>query len=220
MRWYIILILIACFSTSVISQESEKPKQQFQIKLEIAELANSFPRLGIGLAAYAQAYNVWSTVHYGWDGIATGYVNNHFDGHYSYVGINAGVNKLRRSGSGYYLMGLEVTYDDTKATATDDVYYDRLQNTAVLFDTAQFHRYRLGIFFKNGYELPVGDLFTIEFSAGIGIRNINNRYSRVVNPFELADVPPVKVRNKTFHKYGGSSWKPALMASIKIGFRL
>lgn len=219
MKWIFTFVIVVTFMGLLQSQETNMTNNKFQIKLEVLELAYFFPRIGAGVSATFPNLNVWTAIHYGWDDIGTFYVNNHFKGQYDYFGISAGANKFTSSGSHYFL-GALIAYDKTNAPVIENVFYDRTNNSAILFDSATFHRYRLGFFLHNGFELPIGNSFTIEFALGGGVRYINSRNDEVVNPLVLTDVPPIKVRNKTLHRYAGTSWKPSLIGSIKLGIRL
>jgi len=191
----------------------------FQVKIDPLEIGYSFPRLGIGFEQKFTKHSLWSSFHYGWDGLSTKHLNRYFDGEFNYWGIKAGLKRIYPSGIGEYFIGAQLGYDKTSANIIDDVFYDLDRNTAVLYDQAKYQRSRVGLLLENGYEFFIGNRFSIEFSAGLGIRRIEKWYKNVENPFVLNEVEPRVFRNKTQHKYVDTVWKPAFIGSVKFGYR-
>lgn len=192
----------------------------FQIKVDPLEIGYTFPRLGICFEQKSTLYSYWSSFHYGWDGISIDTISRYYDGEFNYWGIKAGLKRIHPISVGEYFVGGQLEYDKTGANILNDVYYDLNRNIAVLFDNAKYQRSRVGLFLNAGFELYFGHRFSMEVSAGPGIRRIEKWYKQVVNPFVLNDVEPREFRTKGYRKYLNTVWNPAFIGAVKFGIRL
>src|SRR3989337_4291977 len=111
MKRILIICIVSLLSVSAWCQEEVNKKYPTQVKFEFVELGYTFPRIGIGLERKFTNYNIWTSLHYGWDGLKTDHLNNYFDGEYNYWGIRGGANKLYRTDAGAFLLGGQIEFD-------------------------------------------------------------------------------------------------------------
>lgn len=220
MKAFLIVMGMSLQVFPMIAQENTPPPSDLYIKFEPSELLFDYPRLGIGLEKKFIKHTIWSSFHYGWEGLNFGNKLFYFSDPFRYWGIQAGVKRRKPDGFGEYFTGLHIAFDHTSADVFDDVYYDLNDRQAILFDAATFQRDRIRLIPELGYEFFSGDQFTLEFSGGLGISWINIHYKEVENPFILNDVEPIQHRRRSQHKYAGVKWKVALAGAVKMGIRL
>ncbi len=194
-----------------------KPKY-IQLKVDLLDILDSYPRIGIGYEIKYSKISLWQSIHYGWDGISFDQNSRYFENEFTYWGIKTGLKRNIFDLDGEFFIGVQLAFDHTKAAMSDDVYYDLNGKSALLYDKADYLRDRVGLMVENGYEYFIGNRFSVEIGYGFGVRRIQNYYKNIENPFSLKDVEPVEIRNKTLYKYVGTLWRPAAIASIKFGY--
>ena len=219
MKLKLLVTVIVCFVLCTKNYAQENSNHSLQLKIEPFEFNYFFPRLGIGVEQKWEESSVWSMVHYGWDGLANAHIKKYFAGDYRYWSVEAGIKKLYAHYAGLFFIGARLGYDKSSANVLDDVFYDLNSHSAVLFDQASFRRSRISLFSEIGQEFIFGKV-VLEYYGGFGLRRIENFYVNINNPFVLNDVEPREYRKSTQHKYVDTSWKPALIIGIKVGYTI
>jgi len=215
----ILLLSMLFFLVHSSNAQTYPLDRDFQIKLQIGELVFDFPRIGLGAEQKLEDFSVWTSFHIGWDAINIKTAPYYIDGDFKLWGWKGGGKKINYMIDGENYWGFRIEYDKTNAAITESVFYNIEENTAVLFDRANYNRSRLGFLLEKGYEYEFG-IFSIDFSMGAGIRRIERWYNNVQNPFVLNEVLP---KNDNFfrqHEYADTVWKSTFMLSLKLGLRV
>lgn len=216
-----LVLFIITFSLCATAQSEEKTEKSFHINVDPTELLYYFPKLSVGIEYKINRMALWTSFHYGSDVLGIKYKPRFYDdNNYKIAGIALGFKRFYSSGSGEYFMGSQIQLDKTTANVIDDVYYDIPNDAAVLFDQAQYQRSRIGLFVDYGYVFYLGERFTVEISGGAGVRRIKKWYKDIINPFELEDVEPVKFRSKSDYKHVRTEFRPAIVGSMKVGYKI
>ncbi|HZV69645.1 MAG TPA: hypothetical protein VFG10_08880 [Saprospiraceae bacterium] len=215
-----LLFLISLFTgLSLNAQDKRAFHQPFQIKVEPLELGYDYSRIGIGIEKKFMAHSLWTSFHYGTN-LDYSQARDSPSGHFEYYEVELGAKRILYSDYGEYFFGGNVGFDKGKRYVDDDVYYDIDGKFAVLLENAYNYRTRLSLFLENGYEFYIGKRFSIETSAGLGLRSVQNYYSYVTNPFRLNNIEPREYRKKSQQKYVGQWIKVAVTGGLKLGWRI
>ncbi|MFZ1677753.1 MAG: hypothetical protein WBP41_09080 [Saprospiraceae bacterium] len=219
MRALLLFYIILFQGLNLIAQEPRPFYKALLLKLEPLELGYNFSRIGIGIEKKFTTSSIWTSFHYGTN-LDQAQLRDDPSNHFVYYEMELGVKRIYSDAIGEYFFGGNVGFDKAKRYIDDDVYYDIDRKFAVLFDNAYQYRNRISLFLENGYELYVGKRFSIESSAGIGLRSIQNRYKFVQEPFQLNKVEPREICKKSQYKYVGQWFKVAFTAGLKFGWRI
>jgi len=219
MKKYTLFLIFSSASLGLYAQDRRAFHQPFQIKVEPLELGYDYSRIGIGIERKFVSHSLWTAFHYGTN-LDYSQAQDSPSGHFEYYEVELGAKRILYSDYGEYFFGGNVGFDKGKRYVDDDVYYDIDGKFAVLFENAYNDRTRLSLFLENGYEFYIGKRFSIETSAGLGLRSIHNYYSSVTNPFLLNNMEPREYRKKSQQKYVGRWIKVAGTAGLKLGWRV